>query len=205
MVSLPETSYMAAVAWRRAAWVFAAYLVGASLLLGVTLTMQGGRPLAEFGAQHAIASVVALSVFRVIAARVAVAAVVVALVAGTHREGTPQSPWWSLGVAPAAAPVAVALTCLASAVTLATFFGVPLSAWWHDTCRFLKLTDGVLGLVRVVTYSVALAPLATWGLPVLNGRMRSLLGKLALACLVAGVTMGVVDFAFSLWLDTRIG
>lgn len=176
--------------------VFAAWLVGMSVVSGTALAIQLGNALGEFGAVNMVGAIASIRVLRERAASIAATAVCLGYIAALH--GRPGLPWqrWSLAAAVPGTALSAFVAIPVAVAVLVTAYAASLEATLANIEAYVEVDDVLVGLGLAAVFSLILVVAA----PVLVRLAPdwSLGRRLALAWLVVNLAKAAV--LITLWI-----
>jgi ABC-type transporter Mla maintaining outer membrane lipid asymmetry permease subunit MlaE len=172
---------------------FAAWLLGASVVVGVTTALQTGYALRAFSAESRVSGLLALAAFRVLAAHVAATATSVAIVVGMRPPSSTaaqrQAPFWLFHVAvPLATPLAACTMILAGTGVGTVAYDLSARTSWESIVEIARVDDLLYGIASACAYALALGAISA----IVDPRRLHMGGRLIVRILVAVIATGLV-------------
>jgi hypothetical protein len=192
----------------RAAKAFAAWILAASLLSGVTLALRVGWALKAFDAPSLTVSFLVLAALRAHAVPVAASAASVALAVSVGLSPPSSTavrrtlpPWLIFAAVPLATPLAACAIVTFGAVTAMLAHGITLAASWRGVLRFTTPEDLLYGLAHACASALVLGALTA----AVGARLATVRWRLLVRIGVALLTTALVTAALGSALAMALG
>ena len=178
--------------WKRGLITCGAWILGATALGAIALTLKSTAALSPFGIHRFSGSVVGILMFRTVAPHAAAVATWLGVVAATDINSWRRIRWLIFAAIVPLTLVSIGLA-IPIALLVALAHGVGPSAFWTNTIQSLLVTDLVVGLVRSGVFALVLYYLARLLLGYLHTHVHGPYWKLVVAWLVVGCALVSVD------------
>jgi hypothetical protein len=178
---------------RSGAKAFGAWLLGASLVAGVSTALQTGYALSAFSAESRISGFLAVAAFRVLSAHVAAAAASVAIVVGmcpaSSAGAKRRAPLWLFHAAvPLATPIAACTMILAGVGVGTLVYGLTARTSLESVLEIARASDVFHGVAWASAYALILGAMCA----IVDPRRLPMRGRLAVRIIVAVLATGLV-------------